>query len=295
MCIRDSYKRVSVIDIFDVINRVEESKYIDCYLTIFSDWQRKNRIFDTIFLDVDGGTEYYEKIIKGLEGFKLRKYYSGRGYHIFLDFEPQKFYNYREVVRKFIEDCGLKNYVDMQCLGDISRYSRLPNTVNSKTDGMMIPLNSEEIEDSINSNLNPILEFYDGEFKDTIQDDMPERELLLREYFINNNGFSSLPMCIQELIKTVVEVGYLPHTHRLHLATFLLKVWRYDTVKQLFSLLEDYDEDKTDYQLTYIVERNLMPYKCSNAKALGFCPFEKMWRCPFYPSLHRWIIGGMTL
>jgi len=67
----------------------------------------------------------------------------------------------------------------------------------------------------------------------------------------------------------------------MHVAAFLLRLWNFDDVHELFKFANDYRERITLYQLNYIMRRGIMPFSCRKAQTIGVCNInqdECLWK-----------------
>ena len=125
---------------------------LDVFVAIFSDDQQNHNKYNTIFIDIDAPNlqDAYDDVqLISTFAWKTktispRIYFSGKkGFHIFLDFEPTNFKHYKEVARRYVDTLvdalGLE-YVDLACVGDTARVSRLPYTKHTSTGYLCIPI-----------------------------------------------------------------------------------------------------------------------------------------------------------
>ena len=249
---------------------------VDCYASVFSKMQIEGSVFDTIFLDVDDmqSAAVVRDVLEG-NGLVAREYCSGRGLHFYIDFEPVKIVDYKNVVRRFVSEVlGLSKYVDMHVVGDVRRMARVPLTYNTKVCRTMSIIYDECY---LNRDLPKALERL--RMSEPITAEYEER-------VVDVFKKTRLPPCIEKLIETVVETGELDHHERLILATYLLHNFSFEDVKKLFMLCSDYTEEKTMYQLRWLIDNKYEPYSCRRVKELGDCPL-KGGVCEWFPWLGR--------
>ncbi|AQQ75477.1 archaeal/eukaryotic-type DNA primase large subunit [uncultured archaeal virus] len=260
----------------DIVILVDKVNAIDCYLSIFSYPQIRERLYDVIYLDIDE-PENYVKIKERINTFPYTSFFTGRSYHIYLKFGEMKFKDYRKTVREFCRRYKLLELIDKRTLGDVRREARLPMTWNSKTNkrARFLEYHEGDVE-----KLRSILQEIDDRHTEIINGIEEHRRFILDK----NNKFDDFPPCIQACIDEIVATGELSHDKRLHLASFLIWIWDYEDVEALFSLCNDYKPYYTRQQLDFILEREYYPYSCKNAKMLGICPITIF--CPYAPSLH---------
>ena len=118
------------------------------YVTVFSDWQRKNDIYDCIPLDIDGDDENEafskRKELQQKLGLRVARYvFSGKGQHIYLDFRPIHLYDYFGTISQWLEDKGIDGLVDPLVAKDKRTMIRIPYSINTKTKRFAIPLDMD--------------------------------------------------------------------------------------------------------------------------------------------------------
>jgi len=141
---------------------------VDCYCSVFSftdqpedgrRWDRTTAVVDTIYLDFDhkeNPSVALKETKKFVEwcfkvGATPRVYFSGaKGFNIYLDFPPIRQYptdTLKKAVKEFVTSTSthlkLKT-IDTQVI-DIARVSRIPLTINSKTNVLCTPINPEKL------------------------------------------------------------------------------------------------------------------------------------------------------
>ena len=289
----------------------------DCYVSVFSDWQIANKVFDTIFLDIDGETseesfEKYEKIKQKISGYSSRCYFSGRGFHVFLDMEPLVFKDFCGTVRQWVFNQGLDRLVDKKVI-DVRRVSRLPFNINSKTGMFCIPVSKDDVLKEIirrakigqggegkelkladNDSLRRQLEFIDRNRK-SFTGSSGSSKVDVEGYFKGNMEISKMPPCIQNMIKIAVRTGELDHEERLTLGIFLTKLWGIEKIKKFFkNIFRDYNESITSYQLLYLKRKNYNVFKCERIRQMTekYCQFNKAEECCFAPSINYFFKRG---
>ncbi|RKY97260.1 MAG: hypothetical protein DRQ10_08805 [Candidatus Hydrothermota bacterium] len=121
----------------------------DRYLAVFSVKQTAMNIYDTILIDIDGAElndslskakSAIAKIESELGIYPTRIYFSGRGFHLYYDFETfiLSLADYRAIANTFRKTLRNQPGIDFHVLGDVRRMARIPLTRNSKTDLFMI-------------------------------------------------------------------------------------------------------------------------------------------------------------
>ena len=290
----------------------------NAYISLFSDWQIRNNTYDTIFIDIDGKTteEAYEKYLKVnelLQEYKLiRRYFSGVGFHIFLDYIPTKIQNYHKTIRACAKTHNLlvqwtdkELLIDTQVM-DTRRLCRVPGTINSDTSLYYIPfVESDTLEkilkraqqknvqqtnsqvqiqqDFINEGLEKKLQQIDNYYTNIKNIASAHRHVVQSSTLLND--IDTLPECMQNMIKQAKILGELTHIERIILATFLTKVWTNDKIQSLFAqIFKDYDSNVTTYYLNYIRQNYEHTYTCTKINELPakYCPHKKWYYCSYY-------------
>lgn len=271
----------------------------DCYVSVFSDWQIENRIYDTIFLELDAhppdgkfydsmeeamseimfGKHILEKKLNQL-GISYRCFFTGgRGFHYFLDFEPSFIKYYKGTVIKFLTDLGLLDLVDTAVLED-ARISRIPYTKHLKTGNfavytngtmdseMMLKASKEntmliEIPNDIKS--SNILQYLDLDIEppvDTGTNDVYDKK-----------DVKWFPDCVIAVMAKIEENQHATHQERVHLAGYL-KRFGYSDVE-----IVDFFRGTTDFQYDVALSQirsldKYSNYSCRNVRLFmkDLCP-----------------------
>jgi hypothetical protein len=237
----------------------------ECYVAVYSEQQRKEGIIDTILVDVDSLSF----------GFKLWRYlqytnvyprvmYSGKGLHMFMDFDPIKLSRPSLAIREWarrlpMRDVGkevinkrtgrkvLKPFIDPNVIGDTNRVSRIPYTVNTRVK----PLMSCYLSDDIGEAQNLVNRYILGDLKEPplcypeskhnnvsvatslLEFDKQETPMvskIIRQFTVNEKQLMAkkmleeYPPCISEYLEKIRDTGELDHYQRLQLVTFLNRV-----------------------------------------------------------------------
>jgi len=292
------------------------------FVNIFSEYQRVHNIFDTMFIDIDVHNKnlsfldrlnlliHKVDILKDLlekEDLVGRWYFTGNGFHCYIDFPNLKFKNkkvYSRTVRKLlyevIEKHLQEDIIDFQVLGDSNRMARFPLTMHPKT-------NMNMIRTDVESRMNKIIEnsAIGKSFGQPI--DWKNKNSWLYDYLeslqkeikiIDNEAKSQidielkgldLPPCILQGINLLILTGELEHYSRVHLGSYLLKVMDIKLIQNIFSFANDYGNGyETMKQLDSL--KNYNPYSCKNATFNGICPFGMNYKkCPFYDLSDGWL------
>jgi len=287
----------------------------DFYVAVYSDEQINKRMIDTIFVDIDDKdlNKSYEKLWrflnkleeKGIDIGKLRVYFSGgKGFHVFLDFEPiwlPNFIQFRSITMKLFKELGVDNIIDAKVIGDWRRVSRVPYTINSKRNLYCYPIDpTEDISNIIAEAVEPEIR----QIKLRRRNCKSVRQMISK--YIRSYGrvhrhtitarirrhkpeISELPPCIKSWLAELRDTHELDHYARLNIAIYLLRVgWNVDDIVALFSIANDFDEHKTRYQIEYAKNRQLLMWSCHKLIDMGLCPLTNPKSCSFYPSINRY-------
>lgn len=146
-------KRFKVLDWHSFVQQVWlHIGNLDIFVSVFSDDQNNHQKYDKIFIDIDAKNlqDAYDDTQKiAVFAYKTktispRIYFSGKkGFHVFLDFPPTNFKHYKEVSREYVEtlvDALDLQCVDLACVGDTARVSRLPFTKHTNTGWLCYPI-----------------------------------------------------------------------------------------------------------------------------------------------------------
>jgi len=301
--------------------KIEDIEFaLDTYLGIFGMKDVGIGRFDTVLLDIDGNSldESYEKfkiVVKKLNGLEKRCYFTGRGFHIYLDFEElylEKI-QYKHLCFDLIREYGIDDYVDLQVVGDVNRVARIPFSYNSKTGLLCIPIKEDwgklKIK-SLSKDLLLYMDYYENEdwdagknnfddyvkeFKMNSYDILKEvgiidGEIVVDKYFEKVKGdMSKYPPCIQNIYNRIVGGGEVEHYERIHFASFILKLEGFERCMEYFRNGEDFDERYCRYQLEWLLRKKYNCFSCEGCLRLGICRDEWYEDCPFKPSLNSWV------
>lgn len=278
----------------DIFTYLISQKYVDCYASLFSYSQIDMKVYDAVFLDIDGSYSDLKKVIDILdrEGLPRTVYFSGRGFHVFCYFQPTRIVNYNWRVRQWASEVGLigeEKLVDVNVLGDARRMVRIPYTINSKTGLYCIPIDEDDDYETILKNASD--EHYVKKIKIEYSDlgerllKYPERQKNVNHVNSEMNDFPPLPLCISKIVDEMIVRRHLEHEKRLLLGTFLLKFMDVQRAAKVFNILDDFSESYTEYQLEWLKKNNYQPFSCKRIKEeLKLCNGE---RCIYYPFIGK--------
>jgi DNA primase large subunit len=84
------------------------------------------------------------------------------------------------------------------------------------------------------------------------------------------------PPCIQEIRAKIDEGQNLVHTERLFIVWFLIALkFPEEEIVNIFSLLPDFNREKTEYQVRYAIRKAYTPYSCKSLKSYNLCMAKK--------------------
>lgn len=287
----------------------------DIHLGIFSVEQIKTSTYDTVLMDIDAHDGDYEgawkkvrKIVDILENKSLsyRLYFTGRGFNVYVDFEPLYFENYKWVVIQFLKSLLGEKYkwLDSAVIGDVRRVPKLPGVYNSLGGYYVIGvspsfsinkiLKRAEIGKQYPQKLEYVeldFEKYNEEFRKVREKYEDNIQTLNFEVFPFQTEHD-FPPCIRRILNKLKTVGDLSHDEKFMLRTFLLRLWKCEDIYKLFEkYMKTFLPDRVVYQLNYAVENDYKPYSCRLARELGICPYDDLRNCLFYTlssgSLYR--------
>jgi hypothetical protein len=282
----------------------------NCATSIYSDFQREKELYDLIFLDFDSDNGINDDMFNLVK--KIALTYSGvlvfsgkKGFHLYLalpllhfNSDLLKIWAREYLLKKFPE---AKEYFDFHVVGDKSRIARLPYTLHLATNlyAFIIPstLYSSTMETILNMAKNPPL----NAFNLTINNNLVFEVLNVikkykkvvktpRENFRKIEALlPPLPLCLQVALNKLVVEGEMSHIGRLNLASFLLSFGvPYEKIFLLFKkYANDFNEEKTNYQINYLRERAWRCHSCDNLKLMGFCPLDLNEVCIYYPQMDK--------
>ncbi|MFX1314101.1 MAG: hypothetical protein ACFFHD_16055 [Promethearchaeota archaeon] len=86
----------------------------------------------------------------------------------------------------------------------------------------------------------------------------------------------AFPPCIKEILIKTQENQNLMHVERLFLVFFLNALaYPIDEIIDIFSILPDFDRDKTKYQVEFAKKKGYVPHSCQTLKSLNLCMASK--------------------
>ncbi|MBD3340560.1 MAG: hypothetical protein GF353_15740, partial [Candidatus Lokiarchaeota archaeon] len=84
------------------------------------------------------------------------------------------------------------------------------------------------------------------------------------------------PPCVKEILSRAKEGQNLIHIERLFLVFFLHALnYPKEEIVKIFSILPDFDLEKTTYQVEFAKNKNYTPHSCDTLKSYNLCKAEK--------------------
>jgi hypothetical protein len=213
----------------------------NCWARVYSEHSIQKQEFDCLPFDFDGH-EYplelahkealsFNSHLKDIYNYEPRMYFSGRGVHCYIDFNPIKLDYFKPIARKFytnIKQIIKSETMDFAIVGDWNRIMRIPYTMNTSAKYYCIPIDPKwdletikkkasktdySVEQAFNqcNHIRKILIAYDEEEKNKPKEERPK---------INFEGPK------KDRLKLEIEQIYrfAPHTedHRHRILQFML-------------------------------------------------------------------------
>lgn len=261
-------------------------------------------VYDTLFLDFDGRGDIRDVFDEAKQMYSVlgggRLYFSGRkGFHLYIDLKPVYLGSiYASVLNEWAKQFKTK-YLDLKSLKDRKRMARVVYTKHVKSGLYMIPIDvSDNVAGIISKAMNPSETAYSYAVKEntSISDELrkiyanvKESEKKITQILVKPMRITEaeMPPCVRIGIETLKKTGELDHYARFHVVNYLLQIGIPEgEVEKLFAkYAKDYDPSKTEYQVEYLRRRDMKPFNCKNAIAMGICPLEMPELCPYYPSI----------
>jgi DNA primase large subunit len=261
-------------------------------------------LYNTLFLDFDGKGDIRDVLDEAKQMYSVlgggRLYFSGRkGFHLYLDLEPVYLGGiYSSVLNEWVKQFKTK-YLDLKSLKDKRRMARVVYTKHAKSGLYMIPIDtSDNVAGIISKAMDPSKVAYSYTIKENasvsselrnIYASVKESEKKITQILVKPIRITEteMPPCVRVNIETLKKTGELDHYARFHIVNYLLQMGIPEgEVEKLFAkYAKDYDPSKTEYQVEYLKQRDMKPFNCKNAIAMGICPLEMPELCPYYPSI----------
>lgn len=273
----------------------------DSYLSVFSMNQLGMDEFDTMFVDIDShhGEDLHKNYTAVLDAFNrlkmkpTRTYFTGRGVHLYYDlYQPIRGKElYKTGCRNIIDYLEIKDNVDLSVIGNVRGMARIPNTLNTKSDSYMIMVNPEmDIEEMREFSKSNVKVDYYGE-------NNTSKYILNFSKQSGQDGFSyetsrqvleesQYPPCVHQAIDKLKTTGYIGHTERVVLASFLWRNHEGAKFENIIKYADDYKPEITKSNFDSIKLVGGYNYACKNIPHT-ICPFIKQQSCVFYPNLNK--------
>ena len=272
----------------------------DCYVSVFSDWQIENRIFDTLFFELadahPSNGKYYETLEEAMSEIMFGKHMlekkldkleityrcfftGGRGFHYYLDFEPSFIKDYKCTLIKFLTDHKLIDLVDTAVF-DSARLARLPYTLHLKTGKFAVYSKKNlSIDDLLEaSKNNTILIEVPSTLKSSNILDYLDLDIEAPKNGSNDTTYgkghdSWYPECVIAIIEKILIDQHATHLERMHLAGYLKRFGLVDReIVEYFRGTSDFNYDVALSQIESLDRYS--NYSCRNVRIL----FKKL--CP---------------
>lgn len=291
----------------------------DVYCGLFSNYQKVEREYDMLFLDIDSHDlhlSYFQLDIvrERLEQNGIKYYammFSGsKGFHVYVPFKPTRLVNFRNAVLGWLRHIEIMDFIDATAI-EPNRVTRIPFTINSKSGLYCVPMGDQSTKFSLQQALTYAKEGWSQECSYIPNEDLGftlktfDSEATLgvgsgviegttSKIFATENTY---PPCMQRLVTMANDIngetGHsvpLNHDERLQMAIFLLHVFGgdIDKVAKYYENFDDYRESVTKYQIGYAKKRKLKMMSCDNLTDVGVCCVSHD-VCPFYPSINHLI------
>lgn len=152
------YMSVGDVSQFLVENEIDFLQHVynnfgkDIYVALHSNEEREAETYRVVYIDIDNEDDLYSAyrtmmiIVRTLwaSEYEFRLYFSGcKGFAIYIDFKPTHITKFRQKLEVFIDmimDVLVSNNIDRGVCIDVTRISRLPYTINTKSDKLCHPL-----------------------------------------------------------------------------------------------------------------------------------------------------------
>jgi len=287
-----SFKRFNVLTekhyltLCNLLNKNNGSGYV----SVYSQFEYQNHIASCLYYDVDGEdiletSKFVLQMLQQIDKYKpLIVFTGGRGFHVFIHFPP---------IQADIKKAGIyvlenldglewEKYIDKHGLGNWRAMCIVPYTFHRKTLFLSRIVRYPQITQANKQLAIELSEKFKQQ--ENFQFDKTDNSLNVINGFLGDE----FPPCIFSLLQKLSSERELSHEGRVFLANFLVHAgFEPSEVKQLFVLANDFRKEITDYQVEYIVRRNLKLYSCSTLINLGLCPLP-IQHCKYYPSLNWW-------
>ncbi len=287
--------RTIVNDIFDI------GELPDSYLSVFSLTQIGSEEFDTIFIDIDShhGEDLHKNYTITLDAFArlgmkpTRTYYTGRGVHLYYDlYQPIRGKDiYKTGCRNLTSYLEIKDSIDMSVVGNVRGMARIPNTLNTKSNSYMVMVDPNmDVSEMRELSVSKIKVDYYGKTNTTkyLLNFSKQEERDSFSYSTSRKALdeSQYPPCIHQAIDKLKTTGYVGHTERIVLASFLWRNHEEEKFNDIIKYAEDYKPEVTKSNFDSIKLVGGYNYACKNIPHT-ICPFNSQTSCVFYPNLNK--------
>jgi hypothetical protein len=298
----------------------------DLFVSLFTDFQMDNNIFDCIFIDMDTYVEVGEtledlnKRAEAIENFLakeeiwFRRFFSGRkGLHYYIPFKPVHFSFYSNAIRRWAETMPKVNRVDMQhywATGEVKTQKTWPydtKTISNSQQLVRIPYTKHpktgvyvtECYGRLSLPFNERHELWNSELNDNLLKSLMMRDrppdTIDRAGASVNFNFDDSPACIIKALRLMP--GHPTHDQAWHLCNFMITLEASDSeIQNVFKMdTTRYDSSRAQEQIDSIRRAGLNNMSCDKVKFIGLCDEKQCLRCPMWPSIDRYLFDGDNL
>lgn len=250
-----------------LLARLEESGYTDCFLATHTSQDKQKGILRVVFIDLDfpGDLARAQKVaervyyhIEKTQGLCPYCQFSGsKGYHTIIPIQPVQVGAKAKDFLRYLQVRLSKGYCDPQILGDLVRLFRIPDTINSKSGKLCEPVREW---DGQRLDVSLLWEEFRSEELDKLLKERKKPKPWLGPCGQARKGIRPQILTFMQRIE---EGQNLAHLQRLAVITELIaEGWDDQRILQLFSRLPDFNEQKTAYYI-------------SHARKVGYKPFTR--------------------
>lgn len=148
-------RQVAVYSQEEFLQRVYLNLHTDIFVSVHTVEKRTHGIFNKLYFDIDKlktdddlTGSYFDTLIfcnwLDRKGYSYRVYFSGsKGFNVYIDFDDTKIEDYSDRMEAFIEHVKTQLGIlrlDGGVCKDVARISRLPYSINSKSNKLCVPV-----------------------------------------------------------------------------------------------------------------------------------------------------------
>jgi hypothetical protein len=265
----------------------------EAHAAIFSEAQKANKEFDTVLLDLDMQKMVNGKMVSTGDanvalgivvdrlvslGFQPRVDFTGRKYHIWLDFVPTRFEDYTRAVKSWakqvIPEFLVDGWIDYDLLGVEEHMCRLPMSWNAKGNDWAKEIRRGDVNVKLGQDLKVFDDMRPSVKKQMVVDiDLKEEEF---------------PPCIKKMMAKMRKYGDLDSREWFALGSFFVFIGKaVDGDKFFQQYAKSYDKRLATQQMEFLVRKNYLPLSCRSLGDGGYCPYvqegKSQKECSFWP------------